>query len=68
MVNESALYTLIFASTKGPALELKQWVTSAVLPCTRKNRGYLLGLEKLRMEDCRWPLTQVRAAADKVKR
>ncbi|MCT4635384.1 MAG: BRO family protein [Rickettsiales bacterium] len=39
-VNESGLYSLIFASRKSEAKTFKKWVTSEVLPTIRKTGGY----------------------------
>lgn len=39
-VNESGLYSLIFASRKLEAKRFKKWVTSEVLPTIRKTGGY----------------------------
>ncbi len=39
-VNESGLYSLIFASRKQEARKFKKWVTSDVLPTIRKTGGY----------------------------
>jgi anti-repressor protein len=39
-VNESGLYSLIFASRKNEAKKFKKWVTSDVLPTIRKTGGY----------------------------
>lgn len=43
VINESGLYTLIFASRKEMAREFKRWVTKEVLPAIRRNGRYALG-------------------------
>lgn len=40
IVNESGLYSLIFASRKAEAKKFKKWVTSEILPTIRKTGGY----------------------------
>ena len=41
LVNESGLYSLIFASKTEFAKEFKHWVTSVVLPSLRKHGYYI---------------------------
>lgn len=50
-VNEPGMYTLILASRKEKAMEVKRWVTHDVLPAIRKYGGYVQGMEKLPAED-----------------
>ena len=45
VVNESGLYSLIFASRKKKAREFKRWVTKDVLPSIRKTGRYEMGTE-----------------------
>lgn len=40
LINESGLYSLIFGSKLESAIKFKNWVTSEVLPCIRKNGIY----------------------------
>ena len=40
IINESALYELIFGSRKSEAVKFKEWVTSKVLPSIRKTGSY----------------------------
>lgn len=40
VINESGLYSLIFASKLPTAKKFKRWVTSEVLPAIRQNGGY----------------------------
>ncbi len=40
IVNESGLYSLVFASRKPSAKKLKKWVTAEVLPTIRKTGSY----------------------------
>lgn len=42
VINESGLYSLIFASRKERAREFKRWVTKEVLPSIRRTGGYAL--------------------------
>lgn len=47
LINESGLYSLIFASKLPEAKQFKRWVTSEVLPSIRKTGGYVMnGREK----------------------
>ena len=41
LINESGFYSLILRSDMPKAKELKRWVTSEVLPQTRKTGGYI---------------------------
>lgn len=45
LINESGLYSLIFASKLDSAKKFKRWVTSEVLPTIRKTGEYALTLE-----------------------
>lgn len=45
LINESGLYSLIFASKLDSAKKFKRWVTSEVLPTIRKTGEYSLTLE-----------------------
>ena len=45
LINESGLYSLIFASKLDSAKKFKRWVTSEVLPSIRKTGEYTLTLE-----------------------
>ena len=40
IINESALYELVFGSRKSEAIKFKEWVTSKVLPSIRKTGSY----------------------------
>lgn len=51
IINESGLYSLIFASKLAYAKEFKRWVTSEVLPSIRKHGGYLVGQEQMTPEE-----------------
>lgn len=51
LINESGLYSLVFASKLAYAKEFKRWVTSEVLPSIRKHGGYLVGQEKMTPEE-----------------
>jgi anti-repressor protein len=44
-INESGVYSLIFASKLPAARDFKRWVTSEVLPSIRKHGGYIRGQE-----------------------
>lgn len=46
-VNEPGMYTLILASRKEKALQVKHWITHQVLPAIRKYGGYINGQENL---------------------
>ncbi|MCI8585814.1 MAG: phage repressor protein/antirepressor Ant, partial [Lachnospiraceae bacterium] len=46
-INESGLYSLVLSSKLPSAKKFKRWVTSEVLPCIRRNGGYLSGQETL---------------------
>lgn len=46
-INESGLYSLILGSKMPKAKEFKRWVTSVVLPATRKDGAYIKGEEKV---------------------
>ena len=50
LINESGLYSLIFASKMTNAKKFKHWVTSEVLPSIRKNGGYIANQENLTPE------------------
>lgn len=41
IINESGVYSLVFASRLPKAKQFKRWVTSEVLPSIRKHGGYL---------------------------
>jgi prophage antirepressor-like protein len=41
VVNESGLYSLIFASRKDEAKKFKKWITAEILPAIRKTGGYV---------------------------
>lgn len=41
IINESGVYSLVFASKLPTAKQFKRWVTSEVLPAIRKHGGYL---------------------------
>ena len=41
LINESGVYSLVFASKLPTAKQFKRWVTSEVLPAIRKHGGYL---------------------------
>lgn len=45
IINESALYALIFGSELDTAKDFKHWVTSEVLPTIRKTGGYINNVE-----------------------
>lgn len=47
LINESGMYSLIMSSKLPTAKQFKRWVTSEVLPCVRKNGGYIAGQEEL---------------------
>lgn len=47
VINESGLYSLIFASHLPSAKRFKHWVTSEVLPAIRKTGGYGRGISRL---------------------
>nr|DAK10019.1 MAG TPA: repressor domain protein [Caudoviricetes sp.] len=47
VINESGLYNVILRSDKPEAKPFRKWVTSEVLPCIRKNGGYIAGQEQL---------------------
>ena len=47
IINESGLYSLIFASRLPAAKDFKRWVTSEVLPSIRKHGGYISGQESM---------------------
>lgn len=47
IVDEAALYKLIFKSRKPEAERFLDWVTGVVLPAIRKNGGYVQGQERL---------------------
>lgn len=49
-VNESGLYSLIFASRKEQARVFKRWITGTVLPAIRQHGGYINGMEALAPE------------------
>ena len=51
IINESGLYSLIFASKLAYAKEFKRWVTGEVLPSIRKHGGYLVGQERMTPEE-----------------
>ena len=51
IINESGLYSLILSSKLESAKRFKHWVTSEVLPSTRKNGGYIAGQETLSDEE-----------------
>ena len=42
VINESGLYALILSSKLDSARRFKHWVTSEVLPCIRKQGGYMI--------------------------
>lgn len=50
IINESGLYSLIFASRKESAKVFKKWVTATVIPSIRKHGGYINGQEALAPE------------------
>ncbi|WP_200384098.1 BRO family protein [Rhodocyclus tenuis] len=50
VINESGLYSLIFASRKEQARVFKKWITGAVLPAIRQHGGYINGMEALAPE------------------
>lgn len=51
IINESGLYHVILRSDKPEAKPFRKWVTSEVLPCIRKNGGYIAGQEQLSPEE-----------------
>ncbi len=51
IINESGLYSLIFASKLDEAKQFKRWVTHEVLPSQRKNGFYVNGQEHLSEEE-----------------
>lgn len=51
IINESGLYSLIFASKLAYAKEFKRWVTSEVLPSIRRHGGYMMGQESMSPEE-----------------
>lgn len=46
-VNEAGLYSLVLGSRKSEAKNFKRWITHEVLPCIRKNGGYITGQEQM---------------------
>lgn len=50
LINESALYCMIFGSKLEAAEEFKLWVTREILPSVRKNGGYIMDQETLTAE------------------
>ncbi len=50
IVNESGLYSLIFASNKPVANRLRKWVAREVLPAIRKYGFYKVGMEQSRVQ------------------
>ena len=49
VISESGLYTLILRSDKPEARAFQDWVTRDVLPAIRKDGGYIMGEEKVRI-------------------
>ncbi|MDO4460173.1 MAG: phage antirepressor KilAC domain-containing protein [Clostridia bacterium] len=47
IVNESGIYSLVFASKLPNARDFRHWITSEVIPSLRKYGGYILGQEKM---------------------
>ena len=47
VINESGVYSLIFASKLSSAKRFKHWVTSVILPSIRKTGGYIAGQETM---------------------
>ena len=50
IINESGLYSLVLSSKLPGAKRFKRWVTSEVLPSTRKHGGYIADQENLTPE------------------
>ena len=68
LINESALYCLIFGSKKEGAVEFKHWVSREVLPSIRQNGGYIDGQENLTSKERDILLNEIKILSDAVEK